>query len=224
MIRQLLKDRFEVRKFGNAERKNQASHWLALLLSFTVKEDLRGQKGSALVVDDQPDSVGEREENSFDVMAVSLAEERLNTRSRRGGGGLVTASRAEMAVILETVAVGVTRMKFCDGLSISEVNLLKTNELDAMVKRVCGRKISDCLKRADEEDQMDSESNRRVLAFHRRYISYDTLKRDTVPCSRPGVSYYNSAEAQDRPEIVMQKLILLRLMMLPLVTEDSRSK
>ncbi|CAA3012758.1 Hypothetical predicted protein [Olea europaea subsp. europaea] len=84
-----------------------------------------------------------------------------------------------------------THMKLCDGLSISKVNLLKTNELDAMVKRVCGRKVSDCLERADEEDQMDSESNRRILAFHKRFISYDTLKRDTVPCSRPGASYYN---------------------------------
>ncbi|CAA2958070.1 Hypothetical predicted protein [Olea europaea subsp. europaea] len=61
-----------------------------------------------------------------------------------------------------------------------------------MVKRVCRGKISDCLGRAmDEDDQMDSESNRRVLVFQKRYISYDTLKRDTVPCSKPGASYYN---------------------------------
>ncbi|CAI9762199.1 unnamed protein product [Fraxinus pennsylvanica] len=87
-------------------------------------------------------------------------------------------------------------MKFCNGLSISEVNSLKNDELDAMVKRVCGGKISDCLERAvDEEDQMNSESNRRVLVFQKRYISYDTLKRDTVPCSKPGASYYNCKDA-----------------------------
>ncbi|XP_022887186.1 protein RALF-like 24 [Olea europaea var. sylvestris] len=82
--------------------------------------------------------------------------------------------------------------KFCNGLSITEVNSLTNDELDAMVKRVCRGKISDCLGRAvDEDDQMDSESNRRVLMFQKRYISYDTLKRDTVPCSKPGASYYN---------------------------------
>jgi hypothetical protein len=37
---------------------------------------------------------------------------------------------------------------------------------------------------------MDSESNRRILAA-RRYISYGALRRNTVPCSRRGASYYN---------------------------------
>jgi hypothetical protein len=41
--------------------------------------------------------------------------------------------------------------------------------------------------------EMDSESHRRLLwqATGRRYISYDALRSDVVPCSRPGVSYYN---------------------------------
>ncbi|KHN02967.1 hypothetical protein glysoja_004387 [Glycine soja] len=37
---------------------------------------------------------------------------------------------------------------------------------------------------------MESESNRRILAG-RSYISYGALRRNTVPCSRRGASYYN---------------------------------
>ncbi|KAL2486836.1 Uncharacterized protein Adt_31592 [Abeliophyllum distichum] len=58
-------------------------------------------------------------------------------------------------------------MKLCNGMSIPEVNSLKTNDLDAMVKRVCGVNISDCPESAVEEE-IDSESNRRVLVFQKR--------------------------------------------------------
>ncbi|KGN47180.1 protein RALF-like 33 [Cucumis sativus] len=40
------------------------------------------------------------------------------------------------------------------------------------------------------EFQMDSEINRRILATT-RYISYGALRRNNVPCSRRGASYYN---------------------------------
>ncbi|KAF8049192.1 hypothetical protein N665_2278s0005 [Sinapis alba] len=40
------------------------------------------------------------------------------------------------------------------------------------------------------EFEMDSEINRRMLV-NRRYISYGALRRNTVPCSRRGASYYN---------------------------------
>lgn len=43
---------------------------------------------------------------------------------------------------------------------------------------------------AEEEFELDSESNRRILAT-RRYISYGALQRNTVPCSQRGQSYYN---------------------------------
>ncbi|GAV74901.1 RALF domain-containing protein [Cephalotus follicularis] len=42
----------------------------------------------------------------------------------------------------------------------------------------------------DEELAMDTESNRRILAAT-RYISYGALRRNSVPCSRRGASYYN---------------------------------
>ncbi|KAL6875765.1 hypothetical protein ACP4OV_013278 [Aristida adscensionis] len=45
------------------------------------------------------------------------------------------------------------------------------------------------------EMEMDSEAHRRLLweaaTGGRRYISYDALRSDAVPCSRPGVPYYN---------------------------------
>lgn len=59
-----------------------------------------------------------------------------------------------------------------------------------MVRRVCAGKIGECPELAAEEE-MDSESNRRVLVMRKRYISYETLKRDLVPCGTPGASYYN---------------------------------
>ncbi|CAA2973770.1 Hypothetical predicted protein [Olea europaea subsp. europaea] len=56
-----------------------------------------------------------------------------------------------------------------------------------MGKRVC---INECPE-MEVEDEMDSENNRRILVIRKKYISYDTLKRDSVPCTQPGASYYN---------------------------------
>ncbi|XP_010549330.1 PREDICTED: protein RALF-like 19 [Tarenaya hassleriana] len=41
------------------------------------------------------------------------------------------------------------------------------------------------------ETLMDSETNRRQLAQGRRYISYGALRKNNVPCSRRGRSYYD---------------------------------
>ncbi|KAL5541858.1 hypothetical protein UlMin_009568 [Ulmus minor] len=56
----------------------------------------------------------------------------------------------------------------------------------------CRGSIAECLISGDDEleFEMDSEINRRILAT-RRYISYGALRRNTVPCSRRGASYYN---------------------------------
>ena len=56
------------------------------------------------------------------------------------------------------------------------------------VKPACQGSIADCM--ADSEFEMDSESNRRILATT-NYISYRALQRNTVPCSQRGASYYN---------------------------------
>lgn len=81
-----------------------------------------------------------------------------------------------------------THFKICNGVSASGFNSLKTaSELDEMMRRVCGG--GECI------EEIDSESNRRVLVMQRRFISYETLKRDLVPCTKPGASYYNCRAA-----------------------------
>ncbi|KAK6161681.1 hypothetical protein DH2020_005062 [Rehmannia glutinosa] len=82
-------------------------------------------------------------------------------------------------------------VEICKGISVMELNSVKARELDAMAERVCAGKIGECSTVAMEDEMMDSETNRRVLLMQKRYISYETLKRDLVPCDRPGASYYN---------------------------------
>ncbi|CAA3027787.1 rapid alkalinization factor [Olea europaea subsp. europaea] len=61
-----------------------------------------------------------------------------------------------------------------------------------MMRSGCKGTIAECLGDTDEEEEfeLDSESNRRILAT-RRYISYGALQKNRVPCSRRGASYYN---------------------------------
>ncbi|KAG7547415.1 Rapid ALkalinization Factor [Arabidopsis suecica] len=54
----------------------------------------------------------------------------------------------------------------------------------------CNGTIAECSLSTAEEFEMDSEINRRILATT-KYISYGALRRNTVPCSRRGASYYN---------------------------------
>ncbi|KAL1216573.1 Protein RALF-like 1 [Cardamine amara subsp. amara] len=70
-----------------------------------------------------------------------------------------------------------------------------TNDLDGLEwattgvqSSSCHGSIADCI--GAEEEEMDSEINRRILATT-KFISYQSLKRNSVPCSRRGASYYN---------------------------------
>ncbi|KAL4387780.1 hypothetical protein GQ457_09G023730 [Hibiscus cannabinus] len=65
------------------------------------------------------------------------------------------------------------------------------------IKSECSGSMAECLMDNGEESldmdaefAMGSEISRRILATT-RYISYGALKRNTVPCSRRGASYYN---------------------------------
>ncbi|KVH90923.1 protein RALF-like 24 [Cynara cardunculus var. scolymus] len=74
-----------------------------------------------------------------------------------------------------------THFKISSGVSILDPDLVKVDGFDSMGKRVC-----------DGDEMMESESSRRrVLLMRKRYISYETLRRDVVPCGTPGASYYN---------------------------------
>ncbi|KAJ9555654.1 hypothetical protein OSB04_010268 [Centaurea solstitialis] len=77
-----------------------------------------------------------------------------------------------------------THIKISSGVPTLTPNSVKIGEFDPMVKR-------DCCDEDDEDEMMESESSRRVLLMGRRYISYETLRRDVVPCGTPGASYYN---------------------------------
>ncbi|PKA62250.1 Protein RALF-like 33 [Apostasia shenzhenica] len=55
-------------------------------------------------------------------------------------------------------------------------------------RSACQGTIAECI--AGEEFDLASESSRRILATS-DYISYDSLKRGSVPCSLRGASYYN---------------------------------
>lgn len=52
----------------------------------------------------------------------------------------------------------------------------------------CKGSIAECF--GGEEFEFDSEISRRILATN-QYISYGALRKNTVPCSRRGASYYN---------------------------------
>ncbi|KAF2299981.1 hypothetical protein GH714_006540 [Hevea brasiliensis] len=88
-----------------------------------------------------------------------------------------------------------THFTICSGVSVPGLNSLENSEIDAMVRRGCTRKIGDCL----EEPEMESEISRRVLVMQKKYISYETLKRDMVPCSKPGASYYDCHAGEANP-------------------------
>ncbi|XP_074559970.1 protein RALF-like 33 [Curcuma longa] len=52
----------------------------------------------------------------------------------------------------------------------------------------CHGTVAECL--AENEFDLGFEASRRILATS-NYISYNALRRDSVPCSRRGASYYN---------------------------------
>ncbi|KAL1546222.1 rapid alkalinization factor-like [Salvia divinorum] len=59
------------------------------------------------------------------------------------------------------------------------------------VRSGCRGTVAECLANEEDEFELDSESNRRIILASRRHISYEALKRNNVPCSRRGASYYN---------------------------------
>ncbi|KFK36285.1 hypothetical protein AALP_AA4G102800 [Arabis alpina] len=55
---------------------------------------------------------------------------------------------------------------------------------------------SDLIGEDEEELMMPSEISRRLLMAQKRYIGYETLRRDMVPCQKPGASYYDCRSGQ----------------------------
>ncbi|KAL1816559.1 hypothetical protein ACET3Z_019133 [Daucus carota] len=63
------------------------------------------------------------------------------------------------------------------------------------LKQGCKGSIAECMG-VGEEFEMDSESNRRILATS-NYISYAALQKNNVPCSKRGASYYNCKQGEE---------------------------
>ncbi|KAA8527899.1 hypothetical protein F0562_035232 [Nyssa sinensis] len=59
-----------------------------------------------------------------------------------------------------------THFTICNGVSLLDLNSLKTSELGVVARRVCAGKIGECEEMAEAE--MDSESNRRVLVAQKK--------------------------------------------------------
>ncbi|MFS7951532.1 putative rapid ALkalinization Factor [Helianthus anomalus] len=74
-----------------------------------------------------------------------------------------------------------TQIKISTGVPVLNHNSMKKYDLDSVEKRVYAEDESEC--------------SRKVLLMEKRYISYETLRRDVVPCGTPGASYYNCRES-----------------------------
>ncbi|KAK4803986.1 hypothetical protein SAY86_003803 [Trapa natans] len=102
------------------------------------------------------------------------------------------APLALLFILLSDVAL-------CSGFSVMDSESIQLDEpsvLGNAAQDVCSGRIEECLKGSPE---LESDSSRRVLLMQKRYISYETLKRDVVPCMRPGASYYNCNAGQANP-------------------------
>ncbi|KAK9138471.1 hypothetical protein Sjap_009065 [Stephania japonica] len=87
-----------------------------------------------------------------------------------------------------------TQIFTCNGVPVFESTSLGNKGMEVMVKRSCIGNKGLCLWEnvMESEMEMDSEINKRVLLMQpKKYISYQSLKKDFVPCTTPGAPYYN---------------------------------
>lgn len=84
-----------------------------------------------------------------------------------------------------------THLAVCNAVPV----LGTRGEIDVALKRARPQSVRDCLSEAEAEtaaDDLEAEASRRVLLVQqKKYISYETLRRDMVPCTTAGASYYN---------------------------------
>ncbi|WVZ90547.1 hypothetical protein U9M48_036852 [Paspalum notatum var. saurae] len=100
-------------------------------------------------------------------------------------------ARLALAVLL-LLAVGACASAAAGGgMDLDHLGFLSA--AGAGFKRECRGTVAECLAEAEEAAELGSgsaDSHRRAL-YGRAYISYGALRRDNVPCSRRGASYYN---------------------------------
>ncbi|KAM7249324.1 hypothetical protein ACFE04_017340 [Oxalis oulophora] len=67
----------------------------------------------------------------------------------------------------------------------------KSDNAPSSSPRTCNDLLGECNKRENERLIKESKRLRRLLQAKTRYISYEALKKDNVPCGKRGNSYYN---------------------------------
>lgn len=98
-------------------------------------------------------------------------------------------SHTDMSRSLALVYLSVLFLQTHLSIAVEATVSSVTKEVDAMLDRngVIGE---------EGEEMMPSEISRRVMMMRKQYISYGTLKRDMVPCQKPGASYYACRSGQ----------------------------
>lgn len=91
-----------------------------------------------------------------------------------------------LALVYLSILCLQTHLSISVAVPISSAN----GEIDAMLDR------NGVIGEEGEEMMMPSEMSRRVMMMRKQYISYATLRRDMVPCQKPGASYYACRSGQ----------------------------
>ncbi|OWM83215.1 protein RALF-like 24 [Punica granatum] len=102
------------------------------------------------------------------------------------------ASLTRPALVLLLLA----HLSICNGFSVLDTKSAPLEPSVVLGKAQCSGSIGECLT---DPSEMESDISRRVLLMQKRYISYETLKRDIVPCTTPGASYYRCDAGQANP-------------------------
>ncbi|CAL9222087.1 unnamed protein product [Arabidopsis halleri] len=91
-----------------------------------------------------------------------------------------------LALVYLSILLLQTHLSISVTVPIPSVN----GEIDAMLNR------NGVIGEEEGEEMMPSEISRRVMMMRKQYISYETLRRDMVPCQKPGASYYACRSGQ----------------------------
>ncbi|XP_057531244.1 protein RALF-like 19 [Amaranthus tricolor] len=98
------------------------------------------------------------------------------------------ASKVWIALVAVAALIIVTESMSFDKSTWGMSRLSVDGDGNLPIMRTCNGRRGDCI--GDEEEEDNEITDRRQLA-RRRYISYDALKKNNVPCNRRGHSYYN---------------------------------
>ncbi|KAI3919078.1 hypothetical protein MKW98_016631 [Papaver atlanticum] len=79
--------------------------------------------------------------------------------------------------------------------SLTSSDMSSGGEVARSLTQKCNRMGGDCIGEDNDQLMVDSKINRRWSFQPKRHISYDAIKKDWVPCSKRGRSYYDCTKA-----------------------------